>query len=128
MGFTWFEIKYLEKKLPIAALFRFLCDCEAVPNYITAVHFIEVVSKVMPAQSVYTLSGQKETFFYTAENFANYSKEAANLKKIKLIEGDFGVTYFEMEMLLVRLSIDVTKEKNDIAKSISTFLNIVKLK
>jgi hypothetical protein len=40
MGFTWYEIKYIEKKLPIVALFRFLCDCEAIPNYITAVHFI----------------------------------------------------------------------------------------
>jgi hypothetical protein len=38
----------------------------------------------MPAQSVYTLSGQKEAFFYTPDNFTNYSKEAAYQKKIKL--------------------------------------------
>jgi hypothetical protein len=115
-------------KLPIVSLFRFLSDCELIPNYISAIHFIEVVSKVLPAQSVHSSAGQKEIFFYTPDNFANYSKDIVNQKKIKLIEGDVGVSYFEMLIILLRLSIDVSKEKNDIAKSFSILLEITKLK
>lgn len=36
---------------------------------------------------------------------------------MKLLEGDIGVNYFELQILLVRLSIDITKEKNDYTKA-----------
>jgi hypothetical protein len=59
MGFSWQEIKFLEKKLPILAVLRFLWDCEIIPTYITPGHFIEVASRVIPPLSVHSAVGQK---------------------------------------------------------------------
>lgn len=59
LGFSWHEIKYLEKKLPIISVFRFLWDCEICPHYISPSHFFELTSKLIPPHSLLIGSGQK---------------------------------------------------------------------
>lgn len=129
MGFSWEEIRYLQKKLPIMGFYRFLWDCEIAPNYVSGVQYFEMVSKLIPAQSI-MLAGanHKESLFYNVENILNYSKQAIYQKKMKLIEGDIGLNMFEMSILLIRISCQVTKQKNDFTKSLQMFLGMIKLK
>lgn len=109
LGFSWQEIKYLEKKLPIIAVFRFLWDCQVCPLYITPTHFFELTCKIIPPHSILVGSGQKQGLFYSPENIISYSKESVSQKKMKLLDGDIGLSFFEFQMLLVRLSMDITK-------------------
>lgn len=105
MGFTWQEIKYLDKKLPIIAVYRFLWDSEICPLYLTASNYIEIASKLIPPHSLLNPAGQKESLFYSPDNIMNYSKDAIFQKKMKLLDGDMGVSFLEFQMLLARLSI-----------------------
>lgn len=39
-----------------------------------------------------------------------------------------GLSYFEMQVLLMKLSLDASKEKNDLVKSVDNFFSLIKLK
>ena len=128
MGFYWKEIRYLEKKLPIICMFRMLYEAEIIPHYITPSHFLECASKLLPPLSHISGTNQKEALFYSPEAIINYSKEAVNQKKIKLLDGDIGLTFFDFSVLLTRLSFDISKDKSDAAKSLLNLFSIIKLK
>lgn len=92
LDFRWEEIKTLEKRLPIICCFRFLHEAEIIPNLISPVQFLELVSKLKPPASPNSASS-KEAMFYTLETMTTYLRDFASLPKIKLIEGDFGLTF-----------------------------------
>ena len=55
-------------------------------------------------------------------------KESVNLKKIKLIEGDIGLTFLDAQVLLTKLGLDITKDKKDAGQAVTCLFNLMKLK
>jgi hypothetical protein len=43
--------------------------------------------------------------FYTSETMNNYVRDHVNLPQIKLLEGDGGLTFFEFQVLFVKLAV-----------------------
>ena len=50
------------------------------------------------------------------------------MKKIKLLEGDIGLTLLDFQVLLTKIAIDMSKDKSDPTKSLQNLLDLMKLK
>lgn len=128
LEFTWDEIKVLEKKLPIVSFLKFLFEAEVVPHFITPAQFIEIISKLKPP-ALPNSSSSKEAMFYTTDTIAVYVRDHIHLPRIKLMEGDVGLTFFEMQVFFIKLAIEFCKDiKGEYLTSIRKFVNYIRLK
>jgi len=48
--------------------------------------------------------------FYTSETMSSYIRDYVYQPQIKLMEGDVGLTFFEFQVLFVKLSIEFSKD------------------
>jgi hypothetical protein len=71
LGFSWNEIRLLEKKLPMTCVLRMLFEAELCPQYITPMLYLEIISKMIPPLN----TNHKEVMFYYSETFNNYMRE-----------------------------------------------------
>ena len=103
LDFKWEEIKILEKKLPIICCLKFFNECEFIPQCISPNFFIETIVKMKPP--ILPNSGSsKEAMFYTSETMNLFLREYSYQPQIKLLEGDGGLTFFEFQVLFIKLA------------------------
>jgi hypothetical protein len=70
---------------------------------------MEIISKLKPP-ALPNSSSSKEAMFYTSETLAAYLRDHSHLPHIKLLEGDLGLTFFEMQILFVKLAAEFAKD------------------
>lgn len=128
LEFKWEEIKALQKRLPIICFFRFLFEAEVIPHCISPAHFIELITK-MKTPLLPNTSSNKEAMFYTSETMTNYLRDFAHLPEIKLLEGDGGLTFLEMQLVLIRISCENSKDsKNEFAANFRKLAQYIQIK
>lgn len=67
--------------------------------------------------------------FYTSETMSSYIRDCVYLPQIKLLEGDVGLTFFEFQVMFVKIATEFSKDsKGDLASSIRKLANFIKLK
>lgn len=109
LEFGWEEIKVLEKRLPIICFLKFMFEAEVIPHFITPAQFLEIVSKLKPP-ALPNSGSSKEAMFYTSETMAAYVRDHIHLPTIRLLEGDVGLTFFEMQVFFVKLAVEFSKD------------------
>jgi hypothetical protein len=68
-------------------------------------------------------SNHKEVMFYYSDTFNTYMREYIGLDEIKLLEGDIGLTFFEMQMVLVRVATEMFKDaKQEVGKAVDRLM------
>ncbi len=128
LEFNWQEIKILDKKLPIICCLRFLYETELIPHFLSAVQFMEIVSKLKPPIMPISNSS-KEAMFYTSETITTYLRDHISSPQIKLLEGDVGFTFFEFQIFLIKVATEFSKDsKHQYVNNIKKFANYTKLK
>jgi hypothetical protein len=66
--------------------------------------------------------------FYYSETFNNYMREHIFSDEIKLLEGDIGLSFFEFQIMFVRLATEYCKEnKTEFSKYIDKFMSVLGL-
>lgn len=67
--------------------------------------------------------------FYTSETFTSYLRDHIHLPNIKLIEGDIGLSFFEMQILFIKLSTEFSKDiKGEYSLNIKKMASYMKIK
>lgn len=128
LNFKWEEIKILEKKIPITCLFRFLFETEVIPQLISPSQFLELLNKLKPPM-LPNSGSSKEAMFYTTETMNIYLRDYVNQPKIKLLEGDLGMTFLEIQVFLMKLASEISKDtKGEVASNIRKLEAYLKLK
>ena len=103
-------------------------EAELIPQCISPNHFIDTVVKMRPP--ILPNSGNnKEAMFYTSETVNSYLRDYAYQPQIKLLEGDAGLTFFEFQILFMKLAIEYARDpKNEITSNITKLTSCLKLK
>jgi hypothetical protein len=76
-----------------------------------------MVAKYIPPSS----NNHREVIFYSAETAANYGKEYMTTNHIKIIEGDIGLSFYEFQLVMMKISFEMSKDsqqKNDLCMMI----------
>jgi len=67
--------------------------------------------------------------FYTSETIAAYLRDHIHLPHIRLLEGDGGLNFFEVQVFLLRIATEFAKDsKNEHAVSLRKLIAFAKLK
>lgn len=67
--------------------------------------------------------------FYTSETFTSYLRDHIHLPNIKLIEGDIGLTFFEMQILFIKLATEFSKDiKGEYSVNIKKIASYMKIR
>lgn len=128
LNFKWEEIRVLEKKIPITCLFRFLFETEVMPQLISPSQFLEFIIKLKPP-TLPNSGSSKEAMFYTNETMNIYLRDYVNQPTIKLLEGDSGMTFLEVQIFLMKLASELCKDtKSEVASNIKKLEICLKLK
>lgn len=118
----------MEKKLPIICALRFYFEAEVIPQCISPSTFLELIVKMKPP-IIHSSGSSKEAMFYTAETMSSYIRDYVYQPQIKLMEGDVGLTFFEFQVLFVKLSTEFAKDsKSDLPSNIRKMATSIKLK
>ena len=107
---------------------RFFFEAEVIPQCISPSAFLELIVKMKPP-IIASSGSSKEAMFYTAETMSSYIRDFVYLPQIKLLEGDVGLTFFEFQVLFVKLATEFSKDsKSDLASNIRKLATSIKLK
>lgn len=98
----------LDRRLPIVCLLRFLSEAEVCPNLLSVPALFEMIAKYLPPSN----NNHREVIFYSAETAANYAKEYMNSNLIKLVEGDIGLSFYEFQLVMLRIAFELSKENH----------------
>ena len=84
-------------------------ETEVIPHYISPAQFLEIVSKMKPP-ALPNSGSSKEAMFYTSETMASYVRDYIHMPTIRLLDGDLGLNFFEMQVFFVKLAVEFSKD------------------
>lgn len=109
-------MRLLEKRLSVMNFIKLLDDAEVTENLISRDTVSDMIAKIAVPQN------KKQMQFYSDRLGCKYSElELDPNGKIQL-EGDPGLYYYEFCMCLCRVGLEVTKDIEEMRKSIVKFL------
>ena len=64
-----------------------------------------MVSKLIPPLN----SNHRQVIFYSPDTITTYVRDSINLKCIKVVEGDIGLTFLEFQMVMGRVAVEFAR-------------------